>query len=90
MEDSLMRTPLTYYGGKQRLAKTILGLIPEHWIYYDPFAGGAAIFFATVPSKVEVFNDTNGELITFYEVCKRDFTALEKETAVSLYSRRQH
>jgi DNA adenine methylase len=91
MEDSLMRTPLTYYGGKQRLAKTILGLIPEeHSIYCEPFAGGAAIFFAKAPSKVEVLNDTNGELINFYEVCKRDFTALEKEIAVSLHSRRQH
>jgi DNA adenine methylase len=25
-----MKTPLSYYGGKQQLAKRILGLIPEH------------------------------------------------------------
>ncbi|MDR2951683.1 MAG: DNA adenine methylase, partial [Treponema sp.] len=41
-----MKTPLSYYGGKQQLAKTILGLIPPHRVYCEPFLGGAAIFFA--------------------------------------------
>ncbi|MDR2245291.1 MAG: DNA adenine methylase [Treponema sp.] len=50
--------------------------------------GGAAIFFATEPSKVEIINDTNGELINFYEVLQRDFTAREKEVAISLHSRK--
>ncbi|MDR3356026.1 MAG: DNA adenine methylase [Spirochaetaceae bacterium] len=85
-----MRTPLSYYGGKQQLAPTILGLIPEHRLYCEPFLGGAAVFFAKKPSKVEVVNDTNGELINFYEVLQRDFSALEKEVSISLHSRRQH
>ena len=85
-----MKTPLSYYGGKQTLAKLILGLIPEHRVYCEPFLGGAAIFFAKQPSKVEIINDTNGEIINFYEVLKRDFTALEKEAAISLHSRKQH
>jgi DNA adenine methylase len=85
-----MKTPLSYYGGKQQLAKRILGLIPEHRIYCEPFLGGGAIFFAKSPSKVEVINDTNGELINFYEVLQRDFSALEKEVVISLHSRKQH
>ena len=63
--NSLMKTPISYYGGKQTLAKTILALIPEHRLYCEPFAGGAAVFFAKTPSKVEIINDTNGELINF-------------------------
>jgi DNA adenine methylase len=85
-----MKTPLSYYGGKQQLAKRILGLIPEHRIYCEPFLGGAAIFFSKPPSQVEVINDTNGELINFYEVLQRDFSALEKEVTISLHSRKQH
>jgi len=85
-----MRTPLSYYGGKQQLAARILGMIPEHRIYCEPFCGGAAIFFAKEPSRVEVINDTNGEIVNFYEVLKRDFSALEREIEVSLHSRRQH
>ena len=85
-----MKTPISYYGGKQRLANIILGLIPPHRLYCEPFIGGAAVFFAKEKSKVEVINDTNGEIINFYEVLKRDFKVLEKEVAISLHSRKQH
>jgi DNA adenine methylase len=91
VEESIsMKTPLSYYGGKQTLAQTILGLIPPHRLYCEPFLGGAAIFFAKEPSKIEVINDTNGEIINFYEVLQRDFVSLEKEVAISLHSRKQH
>jgi DNA adenine methylase len=85
-----MKTPLSYYGGKQQLAPTILGLIPPHRLYCEPFLGGAAVFFAKGPSKVEIINDCNGEIVNFYEVLKRDFSALEKEVEISLHSRKLH
>jgi DNA adenine methylase len=85
-----MKTPLSYYGGKQSLAGIILGLIPPHRLYCEPFCGGAAIFFAKEPSPVEVINDTNGELINFYKVAQKDLPALQKEIVLSLHSRRQH
>ncbi len=68
-----MKTPITYYGGKQKLASTIVPLIPEHTLYNEPFAGGAAIMFAKEPSELEVLNDTNKELINFYKVLQQDF-----------------
>jgi len=46
--------------------------------------------FAKEPSKVEIINDTNGEVINFYEVLKRDYPALEREIEISLHSRKQH
>jgi DNA adenine methylase len=85
-----VKTPISYYGGKQQLANIIVGLIPPHRLYCEPFLGGGAIFFAKEPSKVEIINDTNGEIINFYEVLQRDFTALETEVAISLHSRKQH
>ena len=85
-----MKTPISYYGGKQTLSPIILELIPEHRIYCEPFLGGAAVYFAKKPSKVEVINDTNSELINFYEVVKNDFTALEREIAITLHSRTKH
>jgi DNA adenine methylase len=85
-----MKTPLTYYGGKQQLADIILTLIPPHKAYVEPFIGGAAVFFAKPPSEVEAINDINSELVNFYEVLQRDFPALQSEIAVSLHSRKLH
>jgi DNA adenine methylase len=35
-----VRTPLTYYGGKQKLASQIVAMMPPHIAYLEPFAGG--------------------------------------------------
>jgi DNA adenine methylase len=85
-----LRTPLTYYGGKQKLVPYILPRIPEHDLYAEPFTGGAAIFFAKQPSLVEVLNDTNKELMNFYRVVQNDFVSLEKEIRITLHSRDLH
>ena len=39
---------------------------------------------------MEVINDTNGELVNFYEVLQREFSVLEREIEISLHSRRQY
>lgn len=85
-----LKTPITYYGGKQNMLNHILPLIPDHNLYCEPFCGGAAVFFSKNPSQVEVINDTNSELINFYEVVQQDFVSLEKEIRISLHSRRLH
>ena len=85
-----LKTPITYYGGKQKLVSTILPLIPQHELYAEPFIGGGAIFWAKEPSPVEVINDTNRELINFYEICKNEFVDLEKKIRISLHSRSLH
>jgi len=85
-----LKTPISYYGGKQKLANKIISLIPEHTLYCEPFLGGAAIFFAKPPSEIEVLNDTNKELINFYRVVQNDFVSLEKEIRITLHSRDLH
>lgn len=85
-----MKPPISYYGGKQQLAKRILALIPEHKQYTEPFTGGGAVFFAKQPSEVEVLNDTNRELINFYKVVQNDFIYLQREINISLHSRLMH
>jgi len=85
-----MKTPITYYGGKQKLTNEILPRIPTHKLYAEPFLGGGAVFFAKPPSEVEVINDTNKELINFYRVVQNDFVSLEKEIRISLHSRSLH
>lgn len=85
-----MKTPITYYGGKQRLVSTLLPLFPQHVSYIEPFTGGGALFFAKPASEVEVLNDINKELINFFSVVKKDFVSLEKMISITLHSRTLH
>ena len=82
-----MKTPITYYGGKQMLLKHLLPLIPPHQIYCEPFFGGGALFFAKPPSNTEVINDINGEVVNFFKVTQTKFSELEKEIKATLHSR---
>lgn len=82
-----MKPPFSYYGGKQKLAKRIISLFPQHTLYAEPFVGGGAILWNKEKSEVEVINDTNKELINFYRMVQQEFPALEKEIAISLHSR---
>lgn len=85
-----MKTPISYYGGKQTMLKHIMPLIPAHESYTEAFAGGAAVYFAKQPAKLEVINDINGNLINFYKVLKQRFNALETMIKTSLHSRDQY
>ena len=85
-----LKTPITYYGGKQGMLKHIRPLIPEHDLYCEPFAGGAAVFFDKEPAKVNVINDLNGELVNFYKTVVSDFELLKAEIIKTLHCRSQH
>ena len=85
-----MKTPISYYGGRQSMLKDILPLVPEHDIYTEVFAGGAALLFAKEPVRVNVINDLNGELVNFYRTVVADFDALRLEVLRTAHSREQH
>ncbi len=85
-----MRTPITYYGGKQSMLNDILPIIPGHKIYCEPFFGGGAVFFAKQPSYMEVINDTNDRLIIFYEVMRDQFDELNNMIQDTLHSEKIH
>lgn len=63
-----MDSPLSYIGGKSKLSKTIVDLIPEHTAYCEVFCGAGWVFFRKEPSRYEVINDLDSELVTFYRV----------------------
>lgn len=82
-----MKTPITYYGGKQNLVKELLWLIPPHKIYVEPYFWGGALFRAKEPSSSEIINDTNMNVVNFYEVLKKNYKALHEKIEATLHSR---
>ena len=88
-----IKTPISYYGGKQQLAGKIIKILeqsPVQKMYCEPFFGGGAVFFAKKPAEIEVINDVNNCLITFYRILKTNFNSLQKEVETSLHSRNLH
>ena len=73
METGNCKAPVCYYGGKIRMSRMIVELIPPHTLYCEPFCGGAAVFFKKAPSEIEVLNDTNHLVVNFYQVIQSDF-----------------
>lgn len=86
----LLKTPISYYGGKQMMLRHILPKIPDHHTYIEPFFGGGAVFWGKPPSKAEVVNDINNRLITFYKVLKYDIDELQQLIDDTFHSRAQH
>lgn len=93
-----MKPPISYYGGKQKMSSKIVPLIPKHTVYVEPFAGGAAVFFAKPWPKAtktyyrEYLNDKDERIINFYRVLqtpvKRD--ELLERLQLTLYSEAEH
>lgn len=82
-----MYGPFSYIGGKRALAGRIIALFPEHKTYVEPFAGGAQVFFRKQPSKVEVLNDLDREIVNFYRICQSHFEELVRYLRFTVVSR---
>lgn len=85
-----MKTPISYYGGKQTMLKHILPLIPTHKVYTESFCGGAAVLFAKKPANAEIINDLNMDLYIFYYVAKTAYPELKMEIEKTLHCRDLH
>lgn len=59
-----------YIGGKTRLADWVIDHLPGHTTYVEPFGGSAAVLLNKPRSKVEVFNDKDSDVITFFRVAR--------------------
>lgn len=83
----MINSPFKWVGGKSRLRKSIIPLIPPHQCYVEPFGGAAWVLFGKDPSPIEVLNDIDEELINFFRVVKRQPEALVKSFDLELVSR---
>jgi len=66
----MLNSPIKWVGGKSRLRKRIIALLPDHTCYVEPFAGAAWVLFGKRPSAVEILNDKEQELVNFFRVVK--------------------
>jgi len=67
---------IKWVGGKTKLLPQLTARMPERFgRYYEPFAGGAALFFRTAPRRA-VLSDSNADLIALYTAIAEDVNAV--------------
>lgn len=85
-----MTALVRYHGGKVRIAGRIAGLFPRHEAYIEPYGGGAAVLLAKSRSKLEVYNDLDGDMVTLFRVLRDQPGALADAIALTPFARDEH
>lgn len=80
--------PFPYPGGKKRYTSWILSCVPDHRTYVEVFGGSGALLTAKERSKIEIYNDINGDLVTFFEVLRESPEELTDWLYKTPYSRK--
>lgn len=80
---------IRYHGGKFRLADWIISHFPKHETYVEPFGGGASVLLSKVPSRMEVYNDLDSDIVNFFEILRDQQLAerLAEQVELTPYSR---
>jgi DNA adenine methylase len=53
------------------MADDIISYFPNHLIYVEPFVGGGGVYWKKEPSKADIINDLDKDLIEGYEMIKK-------------------
>ncbi|MBE3607055.1 DNA adenine methylase [Campylobacter sp. RM13119] len=87
MQQTKLKAPFGWVGGKSKLAKDIIPLMPEHIKYVEVFGGALSVFYQKEPSKNEVVNDINSNLINLHRIIRTRPQSLSAELGTMLRSR---
>lgn len=74
----MLKPPINRMGGKSRLRKTIINMLPKHVCYVELFFGAGWVYFGKEPAKVEVINDIDKELINLFKMIKYHAPEVER------------
>ncbi|MDF2804739.1 MAG: adenine methylase Dam [Anaerocolumna sp.] len=74
----MLKPPINRMGGKSKLRKTIISMLPEHVCYVELFFGAGWVYFGKETAKVEVINDVDKELINLFKMIKHHAPEIER------------
>ncbi len=85
----ITRPALRYHGGKWRLADWIIGHLPAHHCYVEPFGGAMSVLLRKPPSAIEGYNDLDAHVVEFFRVLRDPARSEQLRLALELtpYSR---
>ena len=87
--DEIIGPLLRYFGGKWMLADWIISQFPRHEAYVEPFGGGASVLLRKPRSKIEIYNDIDGELVNLFRVARDNGDELIRALDLTPYAREE-
>lgn len=83
-------SPVPWFGGKQLLSGRLVALLPAHRVYVEAFGGGGAVLFAKPRAeRLEVYNDLDTGLVTFFRVLRDHPDELQRRLRFTPFSRHE-
>lgn len=67
---AVTRPLLRYYGSGWSRAQWTISHFPTHVTYCEPFFGSGSVLLRKSPSKLEIANDIDGRVMTFFQVLR--------------------
>lgn len=90
MNAPALRPPIPYFGSKQSVADRIVGLLPAHLHYVEPYCGSLSVLLAKPASRMETVNDLDGDLMAFWRVLRDRPEDLARVCALTPHSRAEY
>lgn len=89
---AVLKPPVPYYGGKQRLAEQLADLLGRvaHEHYVEPYCGSLAVLLARPKARMETVNDLDAELMTFWRVLRDHPLDFGRAVALTPHSRAEY
>lgn len=90
MSGPSLKYPGAKWGKADSVARWIVGQLPAHTTYVEPFFGSGGVFFSKQPSKAEYINDLDGDVANLFRVMRDEPTRLAGLVELTPYARAEY
>ncbi|OLV20160.1 DNA adenine methylase [Deinococcus marmoris] len=74
---------LRWPGSKWRIAEWVIGHLPPHKVYCEPFFGSGGVFFLKPEAATEIINDLDGNVVAVFRVLRTQPQALAEQVSLT-------
>ncbi len=84
------RPLIRYHGGKWKLAPWIIGNLPAHRVYVEPFGGGGSVLLRKPRAYAEVYNDLDKEIVNLFQIARNRGDELKTALELTPFAREEY
>lgn len=85
-----MNPVLKWAKAKWRIADWVVGHLPEHSSYCEPFFGSGAVYFNKAPCSIEIINDLDGEVTNLFKMIQENPMELARLCALTPWAQDEY